>query len=374
MDALGIEILRTNNDEVIARCPVHMERTGSEDRHPSWSVNRISGLHNCYSCGFAGTFLDLVQELGPGMRFDVFAAQRWIRTFGVSQEVNLRLGEKRERRAPSVFKEEYRQPMVPETRLAMFDHAPDWALAERMLKRESVDHYGIRWDATDEAWIIPVRQGDGTLAGWQRKWTKHRRFMNEPDDMVKSVCLFGWDRIVDGEPVVLVESPLDVVRMHSAGYHNTVASFGAEVSVVQVEMILARTNEIILALDNDEAGWLHAGEVAFGKLDGGRRVTAGYAKRFKTLLFFFYPPKAPKDVGGMEESLIEYGLYNAEHSTVAQRRYPDVKERTLRDVQRKAAPVPGRARRSNGRPRAVPAAGRGWLPSRRDPGHHQPKR
>ena len=43
------------------------------------------------------------------------------------------------------------------------------ALSARRIDLEAAQHYGVRWDPSDGAWILPIRHPDGDLLGWQRK-------------------------------------------------------------------------------------------------------------------------------------------------------------------------------------------------------------
>jgi hypothetical protein len=324
-------------------------------------------MHNCFSCGFKGTFLDLVMYVK--FPHDVFRAARWMRQFGV----NLARTSDLTGRMEWLEKiEVVPQTMVPETRLAMFDEVPDWALEKRDLTRESVDHYGVRWDLKHQSWIIPVRTPTGELAGWQEKWQKRRRFMNEPKDMLKSLCLFGFDVFPLAEPAVLLESPLDVLRLYSAGWEGGVSSYGAAVSLAQMQLIEVITDEIVVALDNDKDGRLHAEELRDGRWERGKRVRRPFANG-NHVRFFDYGTHPAKDIGDMEQGAIERGLYEAQHSSVA-RLGTDEQKRQRRGFHRNTPALPGATSRANGRPRAVPADGRRGMPDGRHRGGRQQTR
>lgn len=347
---LGIDVWRSNDDEVTCFCPGHLERTGHEERHPSWSVNRSTGLHNCFSCGFSGSFIDLVMyRLFP---HDVFRAARWIRQFGLNlaraQDVVTSLEEWREKQA-----DDGQIELMPETKLAMYDDVPDWALEKRRLSRESVDLYGIRWNGQRDSWIIPVRTPDRELLGWQEKWQGRRRFNNHPKEMKKSLCLFGLDIFPVGEPGVLLESPLDVCRLYTAGYTGGVSSYGAAVSNTQMQLLQAVTDEVVVALDNDRDGRLHAEELRSGKWELGKMVQPPWAGGRIDVRFFDYGQSKAKDIGDMADAEIQRGLYEARHWTSVRLGSPQ--QERQRRVHRRAQAVSGAARRTNGRPGALPA-------------------
>ena len=63
LDAAGVQGLRETKKEIVGRCPGHVARTGKEDHRPSWSVNKATYLHFCFSCGYKGTLTQLLVDL-----------------------------------------------------------------------------------------------------------------------------------------------------------------------------------------------------------------------------------------------------------------------------------------------------------------------
>lgn len=266
---------------------------------------------------------------------DVFRAARWLRQFGsnLARASELATWAEREDRAVEVL-----QTLVPETRLAMYADVPDDELAARFINREAVDHYGVRWNSDRKSWIIPVRTPVGDLAGWQEKWAHKRRFINDPKDMLKSLCLFGFDVFPVGEPACLLESPLDVLRLHSAGWEGGLSSYGAGVSLSQMKLVEAATDEVVVALDDDKDGRLHAEELRVGQWQQGKMVRRPFAKGMH-VRFFSYGTTGQKDLGGMEQDGdITRGLYDAQHSAVA-RFGNNEQKRQRRGLRRKNAAV-----------------------------------
>jgi hypothetical protein len=346
---LGIMPTKTDDDEVWAHCPEHMRWKGREDRSASWSVNRRTGWTNCFSCPSQGTFLGMAME----MRFphDVFAAMRWMREFGLNLDSAADLPTYAEISVPAEPAE-----IVPETRLAMYDPVPPtWALEKRRVSLEAVQHYGVRWDPEHESWIIPVRYPDGSLAGWQEKWERQRRFINWPKGLAKSQCLFGLDAFPVGEPAILLESPLDVLVLYTAGVTGGLSTYGATWSLRQMAIVLSVTDELVEALDNDSAGREHAEILRNGKHDRGKLVQPGYATRIY-MRHFDYGRTGQKDIGDMEHSDIHKGLREARHSSLVD--FANEEQRKNRRVYRDIKDLPGKARSSNGGSRAVPANSR----------------
>jgi hypothetical protein len=244
LQRLGLSVLRTvdrptGGSEIQARCPMHKARTGSEDRHPSFWVSTSSGAFICFSCQYAGPFVQLVADVQGTGRAD---ALRWIARQGVYR---LQAAEDEQKPPP--------EPVaVNEASLALFVPPPPEALAERHLTAEACALYGVLWDPRHGRWIIPIRDPtSGQLLGWQEKGGRH--FRNHPDGVKKSLTLFGHHTPYD-ELTVLLESPLDAVRLTSAGISGGIASYGAHVSNAQMRLLRRRSGVLILGLDNDNAG------------------------------------------------------------------------------------------------------------------------
>ena len=105
---------------------------------------------------------------------------------------------------------------------------------------------------SDSTWILPIRSADGKLLGWQEKGQLSRRFFNRPPGIPKSKTLFGLNVWQPGQ-MIIVESPLDAVKLKSLNIPGAVATCGAIVSNEQLEL-MRRADLLIIAMDNDSAG------------------------------------------------------------------------------------------------------------------------
>ena len=59
----GIQRLHEGPKEISGACPMHEERTGHPDHHPSWSINKFSYLHFCQACQYKGTLTSLLVDI-----------------------------------------------------------------------------------------------------------------------------------------------------------------------------------------------------------------------------------------------------------------------------------------------------------------------
>jgi DNA primase len=246
LESLGIDFKEVG-DELVARCPGHKDLVGKEDHKPSWSINIESGIHYCFSCHYKGTLFSLANEM-RGRDFAVTVADKVERVIDEGFHIS------RDFKIPGPDDDSL-LPQMPEHEILMFDRPPEWALKSRRISMATSEFFGVMWDTDQDAWILPFRDPDTYhLIGYQVKGEKDRSLVrNHPPGIRKSETLFGISSIRNYDrPVVLVESPLDAVRISGLGVQ-ALAIAGSKLSKSQEE-ILSRFSHIILALDNDEAG------------------------------------------------------------------------------------------------------------------------
>lgn len=292
LKGLGIETYGVRGSEVKALCPGHLDRTGKEDRNPSWSINADTGAHNCFSCGFRGGLQFLVSYVN-GIPFE--EAEQWVKT--TTSDLSARL----ERALSPKVKVVENSINLTEANLAAYSVPPFEILKARGITIDSAVKYGILYDPRKDCWILPIRDINGKLLGWQEKGVRGRYFMNYPTGIKKSQSLFGYNKYKGGTMIV-VESPLDVARMDSVGIEGGVATYGTSVSKEQLNMIKG-ANRIIFAMDNDEAGKQTS-------LD----LLSRSVEMWFECWFFDYTGIDCKDVGGMSKAEIIQGIQGAKHS------------------------------------------------------------
>jgi DNA primase len=289
---LDLSLTAQRGEEVQGYCPMHEKRTGKEDHNPSWWINTVTGAHICFSCGYKGNVYTLVADL-KGM--DYFDAKDFI---AEGAEVPLDSLLKRIKELPQYVAAE--EPIImSEARLAVYVDPPLNELKKRFIKPEDAKTNNILWDENNAAWILPIRDpNDYTLWGWQEKGARGRFFRNQPQGVKKSKTVFGVECMTT-ETLIVVESPLDVPRLASAGYPGAISTFGAIPSEEQAK-IMRRANKVIAAFDKDEAG-RHANE-----------LMRGFARKYGIELSYFnYTGIDVKDPGDMTEQEIKQGIDRA---------------------------------------------------------------
>jgi len=333
---LGVHIARMSEDEVYAKCPMHERRVGKPDRSPSWSVNRDHGWHMCFSCGYGGTFVELVMDLAG---LDVFYAHRWIRKNGVriidSEDLPHYYDTvEREERKPDIE--------VSDADLALFYLPPQGPRERRGISQEACEFYDILWDIETLSWITPIRRPEGKLIGWQSK--NERDFDNFPRNVAKGECVFGLEQLEEGEPAILEESPLDCARVRTAGITGAISSYGAEVTDTQMRLILSKTDVITFALDNDRPGRQSTQKLLMGVEKRGRVTHRGWATRFRETYVVNYGDLHAKDHGEMTDDEIIWSIEN--RHTVAELALGRFKDRSKDDDRSNTGRARGRGTRT----------------------------
>jgi len=296
LERLNIQVINIRGSEILALCPGHKEITGKEDHNPSWWINAETGAHICFSCGFKGSLWSLIataQNLKDANGFlDYADAKDWL----YLSFDNIQLGAPdEEAEQESIFKE---VTQITESRLALFTYPPEHALKARGFTLQAAEKHQLLWDTAHSNWISVIRDPYlNKLLGWQEKGFSRRYFRNYPTGVEKSTTLFGLNRYKGGRMIV-VESPLDVVRLDSIGITGGVSTYGSMISNAQIELI-KDADEILFALDNDESG-----------INASKKMLE---QNFEAW-FFNYAHTDMKDIGAMSRLEILTGLDNAKHS------------------------------------------------------------
>jgi hypothetical protein len=313
LDSLGFQYSE-HGAEANSLCPQHFYRTGKQDNSPSWWINLDTGQHICFSCGYKGNLAQLVCDVnefyikgwGNDYQYDYAAAQNWLAQISsIPIEKLLEMV----KTLPNRIEESPKPLEMSEARLAVFTEPPAEQLEKRNLTAEAAREYGVLWDSKTSTWILPLREPHfNRLMGWQEKGTVHRTFFNRPTGLQRSKTLFGIEN--QNENVVfVVESPLDCVRMASAGVSGAVAICGSSISEEQVKL-LRHSDKIIAAFDQDTAGYKASEEL--------RKMARKYGLN---LFFFSYPRGGAKDPGDLTDDEIAWGIANAKSSVLGESAY-----------------------------------------------------
>ncbi|MGQ9615689.1 MAG: DNA primase [Spirochaetota bacterium] len=297
VDIIGEYVrLKKSGNNYRGLCPFHTEKT------PSFTVNPDKGIFHCFGCGSGGNAFNFI------MKFKGVTFPEAVKLVGerVGIQVNLSYnGEDVEhgkyRKLLNVIKEvvdfyirclyssegkkalEYlRSRLISPETIKHFNlgFAPEsWDSALNSLRRKGfndllIEEAGIvvkrksgsgYYDRFRNRIIFPIQDTSGRFIGLGGRVlpgsdAELPKYINTNENMVfhKGKHLYGLyqaeNPIRNMDSIFIAEGYVDVLRMHEAGYRNTVAPLGTALTEEQVSLFMRYTRNVYLVFDPDEAG------------------------------------------------------------------------------------------------------------------------
>jgi DNA primase len=238
----GIEVQTELDSDFIIFCPFH-----NNYRSPAGEINKNTGIFFCFSCQKTS---DLVEFVMFTSNRTYFESVRFIK----SKEQETDLEQEMTRQLHT------RQEYVPYDELqikklhlqAMDSPRASTYFNGRKINKESMIKFGLGFSENFDMVTVPVHSPDGILLGFVGRSIEGKEFKNSTG-LPKSKTLFNINRVKTAEQVYVVESSFDAIRLDQVGL-SAVATLGANVSSMQIELLQKYFNNIIVIADNDEAG------------------------------------------------------------------------------------------------------------------------
>jgi DNA primase len=304
--------LRRAGGQMMGLCPFHDESS------PSFSVQPQDKLYHCFGCGVGGDIFEFVMEK-EGLGFTE-AVEALADRYGVELQ-----REQEDPRAEARRQARQRLQQLLGRAAAYYanylwesqeagkarEYLAGRGLAEQTLRDFGVGFAPSAWDKILVAGqragftvaemhsvglvqrsrqnqeydrfrariMFPIRDARGRVLGFGGRATRNDqkpKYVNtaETDFFHKSEILYGLDRgraaMAKENRALVVEGYTDVLALHQAGLQGAVGVMGTAITPDQVKTLSGVVDEVILALDADEAGqeaMLRAQRVA-----GGRRM------------------------------------------------------------------------------------------------------
>jgi DNA primase len=137
---------------------------------------------------------------------------------------------------------------------------PDILAAGVIIRRDD----GTYFDRFHGRVMFPIHNYIGEVVGFTGRILKDKentgKYMNSPDSPIynKSRIIYGLyqakNAIRKEGRAVIVEGNMDVITSHQAGFTQTIASSGTAFTADQLRQIIKLSNNIVFALDADNAG------------------------------------------------------------------------------------------------------------------------
>jgi DNA primase len=122
----------------------------------------------------------------------------------------------------------------------------------RLVTEDSVNKFKLGFSEKQDMVTIPVHSPDGMAVGFVGRSVEGKEFKNTPG-LPKAKLLFNLHRVKTADRVYVVESSFDAIRLDQVGMP-AVATLGANVSNIQIDLLKKYFNNIYVIADNDEAG------------------------------------------------------------------------------------------------------------------------
>lgn len=240
--------------ELRGRCPFH------KDTKPSFRVNLEKRAFHCFGCQAKGNVLDFVAAMEQvPLREAAFKLQEW---FGLERSPPASPATSPPAPAPSPPTTPASPAVNPPLKFTLRGIDPNHPyLVERGVSRGLAEYFGLGFfpgkGSMQGRVVIPIHNGAGELVAYAgRSIDNTEPRYKLPEGFHKSHVLFNLHRVrwdPNGRRVIIVEGFFGCVRLIEAGFVNTVALMGTSLSEHQ-ERLLEPFSEIVLMLDDDEAG------------------------------------------------------------------------------------------------------------------------
>jgi DNA primase len=289
-----------------ARCPFHAERT------PSFHVSPERGTYHCFGCNVGGDIFTFIQEI-EGLDFKgalkVLAEKAGVeivyerkenhdereRLFEVLEVAAIFFASRLTDEARAYLKERgVSEETVRTFRIGWvgdaWSEASEYFKQKKFTDKEIVDaglavkgDRGIR-DKFRNRIVFPISDSAGRVVGFsgrifgEKASPEAPKYLNSPETPLfhKSRILYGFDKaklaIRKHNFAILVEGQMDLILSHQSGWSNTVAVSGTAFTGEHAALLKRMSDNLLLALDADEAGIKAAGKAARVALQGGLNV------------------------------------------------------------------------------------------------------
>ena len=291
-----------------ARCPFHAEKT------PSFFVSADRGTFHCFGCGEGGdifTFVEKIEGLDFKGALKVLADKAGVeivyerggkekkdereRLFELMETVTIFYASKlsddakkylRERGLKDATIQEFRIGLAGAGWTDACDFLKKKGFSEKEIIEAGVGKKGDRGilDKFRNRIMFPIADPAGRVIAFsgrifgENASPEAPKYLNSPETPLfhKSRVLYGFDRAKLAmrklSCAVLVEGQMDLLASHQAGWENTVAVSGTAFTAEHAALIRRMTDNLVLALDADEAGIKAASRAARAALQGGLNV------------------------------------------------------------------------------------------------------
>jgi len=292
-----------------ARCPFHAERT------PSFMISPERGTYHCFGCGVGGdifTFVEAIEGIDFKGALKVLAEKAGVPLVYERGEKGVQ--DEKERlftlletatifysgRLTDEAKKYLHERGLADTTIQSFrlgwagnswSEASDFFRVKKFSEKEIVDaglakknERGSLVDKFRNRIMFPIADSAGRVIGFSGRTfgpdasPEAPKYLNSPEGPLfhKSRVLYGFDKAKLSmrklNCAILVEGQMDLLLSQQAGWGNTVAVSGTAFTPEHAALLKRMTENLVIALDADEAGIKAASRAARSALQTGLNV------------------------------------------------------------------------------------------------------
>lgn len=277
LSLLGENKIKTTGDWVNSSCPLaSISHEGGKDRHPSFGIlinTKGESLYRCFTCSDAAPLSGLIHNLWLNkirnwkQAMQMYGDTEVFKIATVSNGLSTKwdsIIEKEEEetiKIPVPDSVLYKFPLLSTSIGFEAERCRDFLSSKRGIDKKTQDLFSLRYCLKDRVIILPRIDGENKI-WWLRARSRISKlffsvsssYIQEKEEENKwgdSSHLFGEQFLDFNSPVIIVESETDVLRLHTLGVYNVVAT-GGNVQKAQIDRLY--NNVILLGFDADIPG------------------------------------------------------------------------------------------------------------------------
>jgi len=238
----GIDVESEVDSDFIIFCPFH-----NNHRSPAGEIDKKTGMFYCFSCHKISDIVEFVMFTSGRTYFE---SVRFIKSKEQETNIEQEIVRQLHVKPDYVLYDELQIKRLHQQ--AMDSPRAITYLSGRKISQESAIKFSLGFSEKMDMVTIPVHSPDGMPLGFVGRSIEGKDFKNTPG-LPKSKTLFNLNRVKTATRVYVVESSFDAIRLDQIGFP-AVATLGANVSGMQIDLLQKYFNDSIVIADNDEAG------------------------------------------------------------------------------------------------------------------------
>jgi len=282
--------LTSRGKNYIAHCPFHNEKT------PSFHITPSKGIFKCFGCGKGGDVIEFIMEkeqVDFKQAIEIGAKKirvdfQWDKASDNHSDIHIKKQSlyKANHFIEQFYQEQLSNPKaqeylktrhleMPDENSLVIGYAPDGNhlveyAAQKGINLEILEELGLvvqsktgRYDFLRDRLIFSISNSSGqTIAfgGRRNNDNADPKYLNTKNSLIytKGEHLYGLNvarhSIKSEDQAFLVEGYMDVLRLHSIGVVNTIATAGTALTQAQIQLLKKYTKKVTLIFDGDAPG------------------------------------------------------------------------------------------------------------------------